>query len=112
LLVTSNQPFSEWEQVFANPAMTVAAVDRLVDHSTLIAIKGGELSAPQGEEHSARTGRARKGIHLIGGAGRRREQPCPPLWGRGGRAAPAAVLPYPPWPKNNGGTQAILPIKS
>jgi DNA replication protein DnaC len=40
LLVTSNQPFSEWEQVFANPAMTVAAVDRLVDHSTLIAVKG------------------------------------------------------------------------
>jgi DNA replication protein DnaC len=40
LLFTSNQPFSEWEQVFANPAMTVAAVDRLVDHCTLIAIKG------------------------------------------------------------------------
>jgi len=40
ILVTSNQPFSEWEDVFSNSAMTVAAVDRLVDHSTLIQIKG------------------------------------------------------------------------
>jgi len=30
LLVTSNQPFSEWENVFSTSAMTVAAVDRLV----------------------------------------------------------------------------------
>lgn len=40
LLVTSNQPFSEWENVFSNSAMTVAAVDRLVDHSTIIQING------------------------------------------------------------------------
>lgn len=39
LLVTSNQPFSDWETIFCNTAMTVAAVDRLVDHSTLIQIK-------------------------------------------------------------------------
>ena len=38
LLVTSNQPFSEWENVFSTSTMTVAAVDRLVDHSTLIQI--------------------------------------------------------------------------
>lgn len=40
LLVTSNQPFSEWENVFSTRAMTVAAVDRPVDHSTLIEING------------------------------------------------------------------------
>ena len=40
LLVTSNQPFSEWENVFSSSAMTVAAVDRLVDHSTIIQING------------------------------------------------------------------------
>jgi DNA replication protein DnaC len=40
LLVTSNQPFSEWENVFSTSAMTVAAVDRLVDYSTLIQING------------------------------------------------------------------------
>ena len=38
LLVTSNQPFSEWENVFSTSAMTVAAVDRLVDHGTIIQI--------------------------------------------------------------------------
>jgi DNA replication protein DnaC len=40
LLVTSNQPFSDWEQVFDNTAMSVAAVDRLVDNSTVIVIEG------------------------------------------------------------------------
>ena len=40
LLVTSNQPFSEWENVFSTSAMTVAAVDRLVDHSTISQING------------------------------------------------------------------------
>ena len=40
LLVTSNQPFSEWENVFSTSAMTVAAVERLVDHSTIIQING------------------------------------------------------------------------
>jgi len=40
LLVTSNQPFSEWENVFSTSATTVAAVDRLVDHSTIIQING------------------------------------------------------------------------
>ena len=34
LLVTSNQPLSEWQSVICSSAMTVAAVDRLVDHST------------------------------------------------------------------------------
>ncbi len=40
VLVISNQPFREWENVFFTSAMTVAAVDRLVDHSTLIQING------------------------------------------------------------------------
>jgi DNA replication protein DnaC len=40
LLVTSNQPFSKWENVFSTSAKTVAAVGRLVDHSTIIQING------------------------------------------------------------------------
>jgi hypothetical protein len=39
-LVTSNQPFSEWKNVFSTSAMTVAAVDRLVEHSTIVQISG------------------------------------------------------------------------
>ena len=35
LLVTANQPFGEWNRIFPDPAMTLAAVDRLVHHSML-----------------------------------------------------------------------------
>ena len=34
-LITANQPFGEWSRVFPDPAMTLAAVDRLVHHSTI-----------------------------------------------------------------------------
>ena len=35
LLVTANQPFGQWETIFPDPAMTVAAVDRLVHRATI-----------------------------------------------------------------------------
>ena len=35
LLITANQPFGEWNKIFPDPAMTLAAVDRLVHHSTI-----------------------------------------------------------------------------
>jgi DNA replication protein DnaC len=36
LLVTANQPFGEWGRVFPDQAMTLAAVDRLVHHATIL----------------------------------------------------------------------------
>ena len=36
LVVTCIQPFSEWDKIFPNPAMTVAAIDRLVHHATIL----------------------------------------------------------------------------
>ena len=35
LIVTANHPFGEWRSVFPDAAMTRAAVDRLVHHSTI-----------------------------------------------------------------------------
>jgi len=35
ILITANQPFSAWDSVFPDPGMTVAAIDRLVHHSTI-----------------------------------------------------------------------------
>ena len=35
LLITANQPFGEWGKVFPDPAMTLAAVDRLVHHAII-----------------------------------------------------------------------------
>lgn len=36
IMLTSNLPFSEWEQIFKDPMTTVAAIDRLVHHSVII----------------------------------------------------------------------------
>jgi DNA replication protein DnaC len=35
MLITANQPFGEWGKVFPDPAMTLAAVDRLVHHASI-----------------------------------------------------------------------------
>ena len=37
-LITANQPFGEWGKIFPDPAMTLAAVDRLVHHATIFEI--------------------------------------------------------------------------
>ena len=36
LLITANQPFGDWGKIFPDPAMTVAVVDRLVHHATIL----------------------------------------------------------------------------
>jgi DNA replication protein DnaC len=36
ILNTANQPFGEWGKIFPDPAMTLAAVDRLVHHATIL----------------------------------------------------------------------------
>lgn len=35
MLITANQPFGAWDSIFPDPAMTLAAVDRLVHHATI-----------------------------------------------------------------------------
>jgi DNA replication protein DnaC len=35
LLITANQPFAAWDQVFPDQAMLIAAIDRLVHHSMI-----------------------------------------------------------------------------
>ena len=36
LLITANQPFGEWGKIFTDKAMTLAAIDRLVHHATIV----------------------------------------------------------------------------
>jgi len=36
VMLTSNLPFSKWEQIFKDPMVTAAAIDRLVHHSVII----------------------------------------------------------------------------
>ena len=40
IAITANQPFSAWGDVFPDPAMTVASIDRLVHHATIIEMNG------------------------------------------------------------------------
>jgi DNA replication protein DnaC len=40
IIVTSNQPFGQWETLFQDKAMTIAAIDRLVHHAAIIEIAG------------------------------------------------------------------------
>ncbi len=48
LMVTSNLPFSKWDQIFKDPMTTAAAIDRLVHHSIVL-----ELNLPSYRlEHS------------------------------------------------------------
>lgn len=36
MLITANQPFGEWGRIFPDHAMTLAAIDRLVHHATIL----------------------------------------------------------------------------
>jgi DNA replication protein DnaC len=38
LMITSNLPFSKSEQIFKDPMVTAAAIDRLVNHSVILAL--------------------------------------------------------------------------
>lgn len=40
LIITSNQPFSAWDEIFDDNMMTVAAIDRLVHHATILEVQG------------------------------------------------------------------------
>jgi DNA replication protein DnaC len=57
LAITANQPFSGWDQVFPEVAMTLAAVDRLVHHSTIF-----ELNVESYRRRAATPAQARTDI--------------------------------------------------
>jgi len=40
ILITANQPFSQWDAIFPDSMMAVAAIDRIVHHATVINISG------------------------------------------------------------------------
>jgi DNA replication protein DnaC len=52
VLMTSNLPFSKWEQIFRDPMTTAAAIDRLVHHSVIV-----ELNLPSYRAEQAKKGK-------------------------------------------------------
>jgi DNA replication protein DnaC len=56
VVITSNLVFSQWDQIFKNPMTTMAAIDRLVHHATILEFTGEtDGSIPQ---NSSITGEA------------------------------------------------------
>jgi DNA replication protein DnaC len=53
VLLTSNLPFSKWEQIFKDPMTTAAAIDRLVHHSVIV-----ELNVPSYRAEAAKRRKA------------------------------------------------------
>jgi DNA replication protein DnaC len=52
VLLTSNLPFSKWEEIFRDPVTTAAAIDRLVHHSMIV-----ELNLPSYRAEQAKRGK-------------------------------------------------------
>jgi DNA replication protein DnaC len=40
MIVTSNKPFSAWGEIFGDPVVAAAMVDRLVHHAEVISLRG------------------------------------------------------------------------
>jgi DNA replication protein DnaC len=90
VLLTSNLPFSKWEDIFKDPMTTAAAIDRLVHHSIII-----ELNIP-----SYRLEHAKTNIQLLGADGKDVPAAAPdsrePPSGSGLRPSPPASSPESP----------------
>ena len=61
MLITANQPFGEWGKIFADQAMTLAAIDRLVHHATILEMN--VESYRRREALAAKRGRGRPAAH-------------------------------------------------
>ena len=55
VLLTSNLPFSKWEQIFRDPMTTAAAIDRLVHHSVIV-----ELNLPSYRAEQAKRSKEKR----------------------------------------------------
>jgi len=51
-IVTTNRPFSEWNEVFPNAACVVSLIDRLVHHSEVLAIEGDSYRMKEAKEQA------------------------------------------------------------
>ncbi len=47
LIITANQPFSAWDQIFPDSMMTVAAIDRLIHHAHILELDGDSYRKQQ-----------------------------------------------------------------
>ncbi len=60
MILTTNRPFAEWNEVFPNATCVVTLVDRLVHHAEVVAIAGDSYRAKEAAERAANKERTRK----------------------------------------------------
>jgi DNA replication protein DnaC len=60
-LITTNRPFSEWNEVFPNAACVVSLIDRLVHHSEVSAIEGDSYRMKEAQEQAVARAKIKKG---------------------------------------------------
>ena len=51
-LITTNRPFSEWNQVFPNAACVISLIDRLVHHAEIVSIEGESYRLKEAKERA------------------------------------------------------------
>lgn len=54
IIVTTNRPFAEWNEIFPNASCVVSLVDRLVHHSEILQIEGDSYRAKEARENNAK----------------------------------------------------------
>lgn len=57
IMITSNLPFSKWEQIFKDPMTTAAAIDRLVHHSVVLELNLTSYRLEQSKEKKTKKDR-------------------------------------------------------
>jgi DNA replication protein DnaC len=60
IILTTNKPFGEWNDVFPNAGCAVALVDRLVHTSEIVHIEGDSYRLKEAQERAALKARSRK----------------------------------------------------
>ena len=55
VMLTSNLPFSKWEQIFKDAMTTAAAIDRLVHHSVILELNVQSYRVEKAQKPNART---------------------------------------------------------
>jgi IstB-like ATP binding protein len=47
VILTSNRGFAEWGEVFGDPVVATALLDRLLHHAVVVQVEGRQLSPPR-----------------------------------------------------------------
>jgi DNA replication protein DnaC len=59
IILTTNKPFAEWNEVFPNSSSVTALVDRLLHHAEIVKIEGESYRAKEAKERAAEKARKR-----------------------------------------------------